>query len=78
MKGIFTDTDNYMDLSFSSIAPDAPCTGDCGDPHKNLTHHLNWMVGDPNNPDTDGQSMVTDNLFYGSMFKDYFGTLSYI
>jgi hypothetical protein len=69
MKGIFTDTDNYMDLSFSSIAPDAPCTGDCGDPHKNLTHQLNWMVGDPSNPDTDGQSVVTDNLFIGSMFK---------
>jgi hypothetical protein len=69
MKGIFTTTDNYMDLSFSSIAPDAPCTGDCWDQHKNLTHHLNWMVGDPSNPDTDGQSMVTDNLFVGSMFK---------
>ena len=69
MKGIFTDTDNYMDLSFSSIAPDAPCTGDCGNKHKNLTYQLNWMVGDPSNPDTDGQSVVTDNLFLGSMFK---------
>jgi hypothetical protein len=69
MKGIFTDTDNYMDLSFSSIAPDAPLIGESWNLHKNTQHHLNWMVGDPNNPDTDGQSMVTDNLFYGSMFR---------
>jgi hypothetical protein len=36
---------------------------------KDQKHKLDWRVGDPNNSDTDEESVVTDNLFVGSMFR---------
>ena len=70
MKGIFTRNGlNYMDLSFSSIGPSQTVGQGYPAPYKDERSTLNWAVGNPNNSDTDEESVVTDNLFIGSMFR---------
>jgi hypothetical protein len=75
MKGIFTrNGENYIDLSFSGVGPTEPAsdksTADGNNGYlKDQKHKLDWRVGDPNNSDTDEESVVTDNLFVGSMFQ---------
>jgi hypothetical protein len=75
MKGIFTRSgENYIDLSFSGVGPTEPAsdtsTADGNNKYlKDQKHKLDWRVGDPNNSDTDEESVVTDNLFVGSMFR---------